>query len=168
MTIAQLGIEHLSLFGSTARGGAREESDIDLFFDYKRQKGKVGLFDLVDVKEPSRSSSTMTRAFCQLSAAARLALPPVPPYERYRGIVHMTAAPDSPHRRAALMEAAGAAGLHKLTSRVFWLGSEQATYGDRFQTSRGRNIVAAAPARQASPQVLKLTIHAASCDIPPN
>ena len=62
MTIAQLGIEHLSLFGSTARGGAREESDIDLFFDYKRQKGKVGLFDLVDVKEPSRSSLTMTRA----------------------------------------------------------------------------------------------------------
>ena len=167
MTIAQLGIEHLSLFGSTARGGAREESDIDLFFDYKRQKGKVGLFDLVDVKEPSRSSSTMTRAFCQLSAAARLALPPVPPYERYRGIVHMTAAPDSPHRRAALMEAARS---HRLTqaSRVFWLGSEQATYGDRFQTSRGRNIVAAAPARQASPQVPKLTIHAASCDIPPN
>src|SRR5260370_25264013 len=73
VTIAQLGIEHLSLFGSTARGGAREESDIDLFFDYERQKGKVGLFDLVDVKEPSRSSSTMTRAFCQLSAAARLA-----------------------------------------------------------------------------------------------
>lgn len=71
MTIAQLGIEHLSLFGSTARGGAREESDIDLFFDYKRQKGKVGLFDLVDVNEPSRSSSTMTRAFYQLSAAAR-------------------------------------------------------------------------------------------------
>jgi predicted nucleotidyltransferase len=34
---AQLGIEHLSLFGPTARG-AREESDIDLFFDY----GKVG------------------------------------------------------------------------------------------------------------------------------
>jgi Polymerase beta, Nucleotidyltransferase len=119
VTIAQLGIEHLSLFGSTARGRAREKSDIDMFFDYKRQKGKVGLFDLVDVKEPSRSSSTMTRAFCQLSAAARLALPPVPPYERYRGIVHMTAAPDSPHRRAALMEAAGAAGLHKLTSRVF-------------------------------------------------
>src|SRR5260370_35609999 len=106
----------------------------------------------------------MTRAFCQLSAAARLALPPVPPYERYRGIVHMTAAPDSPHRRAALMEAAGAAGL-QLTSRVFWLGSEQATYGDRFQTARGRNIAAAAPARQASPQVPELTIHAASCDI---
>jgi hypothetical protein len=42
----------------------------------------------------------------------------------------MTAAPDSPHRRTALMEAAGAAGLHKLTSRVFWLGSKQATYGD--------------------------------------
>ena len=167
MTIAQLGIEHLSLFGSTARGGAREESDIDLFFDYKRQKGKVGLFDLVDVKEPSRSSSTMTRAFCQLSAAARLALPPVPPYERYRGIVHMTAAPDSPHRRCA----DGGGWSRRLTQAHqpgFWLGSEQATYGDRFQTSRGRNIVAAAPARQASPQVPKLTIHAASCDIPPN
>ena len=125
MTIAQLGIEHLSRFGSTARGGAREESDIDLFFDYKRQKGKVGLFDLVDVKEPSRSSSTRTRAFCQLSAAAKLALPPVPPYERYRGIVHMTDAPDSPHRRAALMEAAGAAGLHKLTSRDLIRGARR-------------------------------------------
>ena len=52
-------------------------------------------------------------------AAARLALPPVPPYERYRGVVRMRAAPDSPHRRAALMEAARTAGLHKLTSRVF-------------------------------------------------
>jgi hypothetical protein len=70
VTIPQLGIEHLSLFGSTARGGAREESDIDLLFDYKRQKGKVGLFDLVDVKEPSRSSSTMTRAFCAIKANA--------------------------------------------------------------------------------------------------
>jgi predicted nucleotidyltransferase len=37
VTIAQLGIEHLSLFGSTARGERGiEESDIDLFFDYKR------------------------------------------------------------------------------------------------------------------------------------
>jgi len=81
VTIAQLGIEHLSLFGSTARGGAREESDIDLFFDYKGQKGKVGLFDLVDVKEPSRSSSTMTRAFCQLSLPL-----PNSPYRLFRGM----------------------------------------------------------------------------------
>jgi hypothetical protein len=68
VTIAQLGIEYFSPFRLNRAGGAREESDIDLFFDYKKQKGKVGLFDLVDVKEPSRSSSTMTRAFCQLSA----------------------------------------------------------------------------------------------------
>jgi hypothetical protein len=31
----------------------------------------------------------------------------------------MTAAHDSPHRRAALMEAAGTAGLHMFTSRGF-------------------------------------------------
>jgi hypothetical protein len=33
---------------------------------------------------------------------------------------------------------------------------------------RGRKMVAEAPARQASPQVQKLTIQAASCDVPPN
>src|SRR5437764_154587 len=32
---------------------------------------------------------------------------------------------------------------------------------------RGRKIVAEAPARQASPRVQKLTIQAASCDVPP-
>ena len=37
------------MFGSTARDEAREESDIDLFFDY--QKGKLGLYELMDVKE---------------------------------------------------------------------------------------------------------------------
>ena len=37
------------LFGSTARGEAREDSDVDLFFDY--QEGKFGLFDLMDVQE---------------------------------------------------------------------------------------------------------------------
>jgi predicted nucleotidyltransferase len=44
-----LGVEHLYLFGSTARDQARDDSDVDLFFDY--QKGKFGLFDLMDVKE---------------------------------------------------------------------------------------------------------------------
>jgi len=37
------------LFGSTARGEAGEDSDVDLFFDY--EKGKLGLFELMDVKE---------------------------------------------------------------------------------------------------------------------
>ena len=47
--LKQLGVEHLYMFGSTALDEAREESDIDLFFDY--QKGKLGVFELMDVKE---------------------------------------------------------------------------------------------------------------------
>jgi uncharacterized protein len=43
------GVQHLYLFGSTARGEAREDSDVDLFFDYER--GKFSLFDLMDVQE---------------------------------------------------------------------------------------------------------------------
>lgn len=47
--LKQLGVEHLYLFGSTARDDARDDSDVDLFFDYER--GKLGLFELMDVKE---------------------------------------------------------------------------------------------------------------------
>ena len=47
--LRQLGVQHLYLFGSTARGEARDDSDVDLFFDYER--GKFGLFDLMEVKE---------------------------------------------------------------------------------------------------------------------
>jgi uncharacterized protein len=43
--LRQLGVVHLYLFGSTARG----DSDVDLFFDYER--GKLGLFELMAVKE---------------------------------------------------------------------------------------------------------------------
>jgi uncharacterized protein len=62
--LRQLGVEHLYLFGSTARGEAREDSDIDLFFDYER--GKLGLFELMDVKEQTsrilgRKADIMTR-----------------------------------------------------------------------------------------------------------
>ena len=46
--LRRLGVERLFLFGSTARGEARENSDVDLFFDY--EKGKLGLFELMDVK----------------------------------------------------------------------------------------------------------------------
>lgn len=45
----RLGVEHLFLFGSAARGEAREDSDIDLFFDHP--EGSLGLFQLMDVKE---------------------------------------------------------------------------------------------------------------------
>jgi predicted nucleotidyltransferase len=62
--LKKLGVEHLYLFGSTARGEAREDSDVDLFFDYER--GKFGLFDLMDVKERAsgilgRNADIMTR-----------------------------------------------------------------------------------------------------------
>jgi predicted nucleotidyltransferase len=47
--LKRLGVDHLYLFGSTARDAASDESDIDLFFDH--ENGKLGLFELMDVKE---------------------------------------------------------------------------------------------------------------------
>jgi uncharacterized protein len=47
--LRQLGIEHLYLFGSTARGEARADSDVDLFFDHP--EGSLGLYELMDVKD---------------------------------------------------------------------------------------------------------------------
>jgi len=47
--LKQLGVEHLYLFGSTARGDARADSDVDLFFDHP--EGSLGLYELMDVKE---------------------------------------------------------------------------------------------------------------------
>ncbi len=44
--LKQLGVEHLYPFGSTARDEARYDSDVDLFFDYK--KAKLGLLELMD------------------------------------------------------------------------------------------------------------------------
>jgi uncharacterized protein len=49
----RLGVEHLYIFGSTIRGDARDDSDVDLFFDY--EKGKLGFFELMDVKEYAAS-----------------------------------------------------------------------------------------------------------------
>ena len=62
--LRRLGVEHLYLFGSTARGTARADSDVDLFFDYER--GKLGLFELMDIKEQTsrilgRKADIMTR-----------------------------------------------------------------------------------------------------------
>jgi hypothetical protein len=45
----RLGVERLYMFGSTARGEATNDSDVDLFFDY--QKGRLGVYELMDVKE---------------------------------------------------------------------------------------------------------------------
>ena len=46
--LKQLGVEHLFLFGSTARGVARDDSDVDFFFDHPL--GSIGLLELIDVK----------------------------------------------------------------------------------------------------------------------
>ena len=62
--LKRLGVDHLYLFGSTTRGEAREDSDIDLFFDHP--EGSLGLFALMDVKEAAarilgRKTDIMTR-----------------------------------------------------------------------------------------------------------
>jgi len=62
--LKQLGVQHLFLFGSTARGEARPDSDVDLFFDYER--GQFSLFDLMDVTRRTsdilgRPADMMTR-----------------------------------------------------------------------------------------------------------
>ena len=46
--LRRLGVERLFLFGSTARGDASAESDVDLFFDY--EKGSLGLYELMDLQ----------------------------------------------------------------------------------------------------------------------
>ena len=63
--LKQLGVEHLYMFGSTARNEARDDSDIDLFFDHAR--GQLGVYELMDVKEVARAilghpTDIMTRA----------------------------------------------------------------------------------------------------------
>jgi predicted nucleotidyltransferase len=63
--LKQLGVERLYLFGSTVRGEANDDSDIDLFFDHA--KGALGVFGLMDVMERAssllgRKADIMTRA----------------------------------------------------------------------------------------------------------
>jgi predicted nucleotidyltransferase len=60
-----LGVDHLYLFGSTARDETRKDSDADLFFDH--EKGRIGLYELIDVKERATTilgerAGIMTRA----------------------------------------------------------------------------------------------------------
>lgn len=47
--LKRLGVEHLYMFGSTARGDASPDSDVDLFFDHPL--GSLGLYELMDVKD---------------------------------------------------------------------------------------------------------------------
>jgi uncharacterized protein len=62
--LRRLGVEHLYMFGSTARGEAREDSDVDLFFDHP--EGSIGLYQLLDLKAATtrilgRDADIMTR-----------------------------------------------------------------------------------------------------------
>jgi hypothetical protein len=62
--LKRLGVERLYLFGSTVRDEAREDSDVDLFYDHP--EGSLGLFQLMDVKEAAarilgRKTEIMTR-----------------------------------------------------------------------------------------------------------
>src|SRR6516162_11689033 len=79
--LKRLGVQHLYLFGSTARDEARDGSDVDLFFDYER--GKLGLFELMDVKEAAtrilgRKTDIMTRDSLHKAIRARVEANAVP------------------------------------------------------------------------------------------
>jgi predicted nucleotidyltransferase len=63
--LKKLGVERLFLFGSVARDNAKDNSDVDLFFDHA--KGQLGLYELMDVKQRAREilgrkTDIMTRA----------------------------------------------------------------------------------------------------------
>ena len=47
--LKKMGVRKLYVFGSTVRGEQRDDSDVDLFFDY--DKGTLSLFDVMDIKE---------------------------------------------------------------------------------------------------------------------
>ncbi|MBW4089517.1 MAG: DNA polymerase III subunit beta [Proteobacteria bacterium] len=62
--LRQLGVEHLYLFGSTARGEAGDGSDVGLFFDHP--EASIGLYELMDLQEAAsrilwRKADIMTR-----------------------------------------------------------------------------------------------------------
>jgi predicted nucleotidyltransferase len=79
--LRQLGVQHLYMFGSTARDEARADSDVDLFFDYPR--GKFGLYELMDVKETAarilgRKTDIMTRDSIHKALRANIEAEAVP------------------------------------------------------------------------------------------
>jgi predicted nucleotidyltransferase len=62
--LRRLGVHHLYLFGSTVRNEAREDSDVDMFFDHP--EGSIGLYDLIEIREATarilgRKTDVMTR-----------------------------------------------------------------------------------------------------------
>jgi len=79
--LKKLGVQHLYLFGSTASGEAQPDSDVDLFFDY--EKGALGLFQLMEVKERAshilgRKADIMTRDSLHKTLRRRIEATAVP------------------------------------------------------------------------------------------
>ncbi len=68
--LRRLGVQHLWLFGSTARGEARTDSDVDLFFDH--EWGALSLFDIMEVQEV-----TARILGCETDVMTRRSLHPV-------------------------------------------------------------------------------------------
>lgn len=71
----RLGVQHLYLFGSVARGEGRKDSDVDLFFDHP--VASLGLFELMDVKDTAarilgRKTDIMTRRSLHPMLRARI------------------------------------------------------------------------------------------------
>jgi predicted nucleotidyltransferase len=79
--LKQMGVLSLYLFGSTVRGEAGPDSDVDLFFEYER--GNFGLFDLMGVRERTseilgRKADMMTRNSIHKYLRARIEAEAVP------------------------------------------------------------------------------------------
>ncbi len=49
-TLKLRGVTSMYLFGSTSRNAGTQNSDVDLFFDY-RQDGHFSLFDVMEIQE---------------------------------------------------------------------------------------------------------------------
>ena len=61
--LRRMGITSLTIFGSTARGESRDDSDVDLFFEHE---GSMGLFRYMEIKE--RTSEILS---CKADIMAR-------------------------------------------------------------------------------------------------
>ena len=68
--LQRLGVEHLYLFGSTARDEATPASDVDLFFDHP--EGSLSLFGLMDIKD-----ATARILGCKADIMTRRSLHPI-------------------------------------------------------------------------------------------
>jgi uncharacterized protein len=73
--LERLGVDHLYLFGSTARDEARLDSDVDLFFDHP--EGSLGLIQLLAIKDAAadilgRKADVMSRRSLHPALKARI------------------------------------------------------------------------------------------------